>query len=272
MPDRQAPRKRRSRWERQDSLKRDVYSIGIAICSRFTEVELDINTNLGFKHDYLSGTSFSFPGFPDAVQKGVISEFGKMEIEAAARDMQRRILWAALHPQIKDRDFYRPWKRFDSAPSWALFTHPLFAYALAMNGAHDLDGDAVKSGISPATGVRFGKIQDLIVGTAPVSSRQRSAALVQCDDLGIVLMLKDQLPHIALSSAIGRSLKDIMELAPSGNKTIDAAVSSLIISHAQHDGDSGGTNIHVEPAEWILCGEQPPDCDLQHILTLAPER
>lgn len=272
MPDHQALRKRRSRWEKQDSIKCDVYSIGTAICSRFSEVELDINTNLSFKHDYLSGTSFSFPGVPDAVQKGVISEFGKMEIAAAARDMQRRILWSDLYRQIKERDFYRPWKRSDSAPSWALFAHPLFAYALAMNGAHDLDGEAVKSGSSPAPGVRFGKIQDLIVGTAPLSSRQRSAAIVQCDDLGIMVMLKDRLPQIALSSAIGRNLGELIELIPSSNETIDAAVSSLVVSHAQHDEDRDGTNIYVEAAKWILCGEQPQDCDLQHILTLAPKR
>lgn len=272
MPDHQTSRKRRNRWGRQDSLKSDVHAIGAAICSRFSEVELDINTNLAFKHDYLSGTTFSFPGVPDAVQRGVISEFGKMEIAAAARDMQRRILWSALYPQIKDRELYRPWKRSDSPPSWALFTHPLFAYAMAMNGTHDLDGQAIQSGISPAPGVRFGKIQDLIVGTAPLSSRQRSAAQVHCDDLGILLTLKDQLPQIILSSGIGRSLKDIMELAPSGNVTIDAAVSSLVISDAEHDRESGGTNIYIKAAQWILCGEQPEDVDLQHILNFAPKR
>lgn len=227
------------------------------------------------EHEYLANTGFSQAGIAGGIgPDGEVTSAGFRLFDEAAHDIIRRSARNGVFERISPGpEPERPWRTLAKPPTWATLTHPMFAYALRMNGAHDLGGEQVSIGASPAPGVRIRLQQDLLVGQASMDPGHATAAQVKCDGMAAILEIGVAVPEAVRHLLAGRTLGALIQLRSSGDAHLDALVTSLTIQRAvDTGGDAPALRIHFTPTMWMAPSQSPPGADMAPARTPPPCR
>ncbi len=230
------------------------------------------DTHLHIEHDHLIGTRYREKGIQGCLDgagnplpnsSGVVSD--------AMRDIRRRHARTVIHDELENDGIERPWIRLDNPPAWAMMTHPLFAYALTMNGMNDLPAGMIGNQTDPSPGVRVGMVQDLMLGRARMDPEHAETGKVGCDETGAVLILHVDLPETTRNLLPGHALGALLQLRPCGDPHLDAVVNSILIKGVRTVADGqGSVEIEFIPTRWIAPSPAPHGVDMKDVLKDAP--
>lgn len=224
---------------------------------------------LVLEHRMLDGTAYASPGMPDAVGYDGLTEAGVQRVSDAVDDMARRLAREEARTRIGPyADAHRPWLEDGKPPSWTLISHPLMVHALMRAGANDLH-EVTTTNATPGPGVRVKRLQDLLVGSCPIDPLNTSRGKVFCDDMGLVMVIDDDIPHVARTALLGRHIGSLIELPPCGDDELDMVVERLVINDIDDAllDDRAGVSIGLSPAPWVACAPAPHRVDTSWMMT-----
>lgn len=231
-----------------------------------------IDGRIVLDHPMLVGTQFAKIGIVDGIDDdGTVLPHAVARYDEALRDVVRRQMRLKAFAALDDGSpASKQWSDFGLPPTWALLTHPLFAYALRMHGIQDTAAQLHADDGLPA-GVRIGIIQDLMVGRASLDPRH-PVAKVGCDDMGAVLEVNAVIPESTRHMLRGRPLSSLIEIRPSGDARVDALAGNITILHVDQFDDMPVATITFVPATWLPTCPAPFGIDMKAIWQKAPCR
>lgn len=253
----------------------DRRALALAPGIRTPRVTITHDGSMTLTHPMLSGTGYEATGIVAAVDAaGVVTTAALREFDDLVKDIRRRDRREEVFDRIDgEMDPERPWTEIDRPPAWATLTHPLFSYALKMNGTNDLTGPELAAGTSRSKGVRLELVQDVVIGRAMLDPTHPAAGKVGCDVRGASLLLEADIPETTRHLLAGRALGALLQLRTCGDAHLDAIVSAIPILHVNPPVDgSPVVTVTMAPVPWVPPAEAPHGIDVTDLRRDAPIR